>query len=240
MDLVLCSGRTDGFVRNFARLIETRLPVVSLNGALIRSAEGTTLFEAPLPMEAGHLVLETVKRHPETAVTLLTPDGALSTSVPPRLPRYLAAWPEEHRRIDDALMYIDRASMIVVKGRYTPVQEISVAIAQQSRGMVERILYRSKSGADEYYLELKRWGVHKGSAIRFLAGHLGVPVARFGAIGDYANDIEMCKTAGFAAAMRNAMDDLKQHADMVTLQTNNEDGVAEFLDAIRIAQSGGA
>jgi hydroxymethylpyrimidine pyrophosphatase-like HAD family hydrolase len=156
-----------------------------------------------------------------------------------RLPRYLAAWPEEHRRIDDPLIFIDRASMIVVKGRYTPVQEISVRIAQQARGMVERIMYRSKSGDDEYYLELKRWGVHKGSALRFLAGHLGVPLARFGAIGDYANDLEMCKAAGVSVAMRNGIDELKKRADMVTLQSNNEDGVAEFLDAVRLAQSQG-
>ena len=237
VDLLLISGRTDGFIRSYAREIGTRFPVVSLNGGLILDADGQLLYESLLPADVGHRVLAVAKQAPGMAVSFLTSDGIFSTTWPLRLPRYLAAHPGEHRRIEDPLPYIDRVAMIVIKGPYSPVQDISVGIARDFRGMVDRVLYRSKSGGDDYYLELKNWGVNKGKALRFLSKQLDLPAARIGAIGDYANDLEMCRFAGFSAAMRNAIDDLKARTDMVTRNTNNESGVAEFLTLVYEAQA---
>jgi hypothetical protein len=47
-------------------------------------------------------------------------------------------------------------------------------------------------------------------------------------MGDNYNDIDMLEYAGVGVAMGNAPEDVKKHADDVTL-TNDEDGVAEAL-----------
>lgn len=51
------------------------------------------------------------------------------------------------------------------------------------------------------------------------------------AFGDHEMDIPMIQTAGLGVAMGNAVDELKQIADHITL-SNEEDGVAVALDKI--------
>lgn len=49
--------------------------------------------------------------------------------------------------------------------------------------------------------------------------------------GDATNDIELIKSAGLGIAMENAIDDVKNNANDVTL-TNDEDGVAYYLNKL--------
>lgn len=51
------------------------------------------------------------------------------------------------------------------------------------------------------YLELLPAGASKGEALRFLAGHLGIPLERVIAVGDQENDLEMIQAAGLGIAM---------------------------------------
>lgn len=49
-------------------------------------------------------------------------------------------------------------------------------------------------------------------------------------IGNYYNDIEMFKASGVGIAVANSPDDVKEHADYITQNSNNEDGVLEALE----------
>ena len=49
------------------------------------------------------------------------------------------------------------------------------------------------------------------------------------AMGDGENDIEMLKFAGWGVAMKNAREDVKKVANVVTT-SNNEDGVAKAIE----------
>lgn len=51
------------------------------------------------------------------------------------------------------------------------------------------------------------------------------------AFGDQLNDMEMVRDAGIGVAMGNAYPDLKQVADIVT-DDNNNDGIAKVLKEI--------
>ena len=62
-----------------------------------------------------------------------------------------------------------------------------------------------------------------------LSESLGIPQSETAAIGDYLNDLEMVEWAGIGAAMGNAIDEVKSVANVV-VQTNNEAGVAGFID----------
>lgn len=69
----------------------------------------------------------------------------------------------------------------------------------------------------------------KGSAIRWLCGELGIPLARCAAFGDSGNDRDMLAAAGCGVAMENAPDELKAAADFVA-PPYDEDGVARFIE----------
>lgn len=78
-------------------------------------------------------------------------------------------------------------------------------------------------------LEITASGVDKGKALEWLCKELGIEPERTIAIGDSLNDYEMLQAAGLAVAMGNAVEPLKELADIVT-ETNERDGVAVVLD----------
>jgi hypothetical protein len=71
--------------------------------------------------------------------------------------------------------------------------------------------------------------VHKGSALRWLCAHVGIPVTRSIAIGDDWNDVEMLRVAGLGIAMGNAHPDVLALADVV-VPSVGDSGVAHALE----------
>ena len=49
------------------------------------------------------------------------------------------------------------------------------------------------------------------------------------AFGDTTNDNEMLEVSGLGVCMINGSDDTKAVADDITLKSNNEDGVGDYL-----------
>lgn len=68
----------------------------------------------------------------------------------------------------------------------------------------------------------------KVQAIRELAKILNISLNEIVAFGDDKNDMETLKMCGIGVAVDNAISDVKDIADSVTL-SNDEDGVAEWL-----------
>ena len=77
-------------------------------------------------------------------------------------------------------------------------------------------------------LEMSPPGISKGTALKELAGQIGIPVEETIAVGDSDNDRTMLETAGLAVAMGNADESLKAIADAV-VASHNEDGCAEAI-----------
>ena len=78
-------------------------------------------------------------------------------------------------------------------------------------------------------LEITAAAADKGPAMLTLCDHLGITPAQAVAFGDGGNDVNMLRLAGFGVAMGNAKDAVRAHAQYLTL-TNDEDGVADFLE----------
>ena len=79
------------------------------------------------------------------------------------------------------------------------------------------------------YLEIFPKNVDKGKAVVSLCAIFNIGTENVVAIGDHELDIPMIETAGIGIAMGNAIQELKEKADFVTL-TNNEAGVAHALN----------
>lgn len=71
--------------------------------------------------------------------------------------------------------------------------------------------------------------ISKESGILRLCRHYGVPASQIIAFGDDLNDAGMLRIAGYAVAMGNAVQPLKEMADEITV-SNEEDGVAHVLE----------
>lgn len=83
------------------------------------------------------------------------------------------------------------------------------------------------------FWEIAPKGYSKGSAIRFLAERLGIPMEYTVAIGDSSNDLEMLRCAGTAIAMGNAVGAVKDIADYITTSVT-EDGIRNALEWLKV------
>lgn len=80
-----------------------------------------------------------------------------------------------------------------------------------------------------FNMEINSAGGTKANALRQFTGLIGLKIENVMAIGDSTNDIAMLKAAGVSVAMGNALDKVKEVADIITA-TNDEDGVAQIIE----------
>jgi Cof subfamily protein (haloacid dehalogenase superfamily) len=99
------------------------------------------------------------------------------------------------------------------------------------------ILIRTYLGGDitlftskPYFLEILPRETDKGTALAKVADILGIEQRAVMAIGDSMNDEAMIRWAGVGVAMANGDERIKKIADLVTDRTNDEDGVADFIE----------
>ena len=84
------------------------------------------------------------------------------------------------------------------------------------------------SFGDDCWIEILAENVSKYSAIKVLADLKHVSNDTIIAFGDGRNDLDMVEKCGVGVAMGNALADLKNIADYVTL-TNDQEGIMHFL-----------
>ena len=80
-------------------------------------------------------------------------------------------------------------------------------------------------------IEVMGGGATKGTALAWLCGHLGEPLADAWAFGDNINDIPMLQAAGHGTAMINAEPEDRKAAGAITEYDNDHDGVARAIMA---------
>lgn len=85
--------------------------------------------------------------------------------------------------------------------------------------------------SDGYWYKFTKAGVTKENAIRMACEACGIGLEDVVAFGDDYADIGMLKLCGRGIAMGNAIDAVKEAADIV-IGRNDEDGIAKYLEAI--------
>ncbi|PZF90508.1 Cof-type HAD-IIB family hydrolase [Listeria ivanovii] len=83
----------------------------------------------------------------------------------------------------------------------------------------------------DFYFEFTAQGIDKAKALDTVLKPMGISAENLIAFGDGHNDITMVRYAGTGVAMSNAVSELKEVADLITL-SNNEDGIAHMLTSL--------
>lgn len=79
-----------------------------------------------------------------------------------------------------------------------------------------------------FYYEIFNKNASKGEALKKLCSSYNINLENVIAIGDNDNDISMLNVAGKSAAVENASDTVKQHADIITC-SNEEHAIADLI-----------
>ncbi len=112
-----------------------------------------------------------------------------------------------------------------------------VCIAHLPEKLLDFYQDATKSLGDRYnfartshqWIEITPIDISKGKTILKLAKQLGIDQKEIMVFGDGENDLPMFEVAGCAVAMGNAMDTVKEKAQLITTD-NDHDGIAEIIE----------
>lgn len=126
---------------------------------------------------------------------------------------------------------ISDTSSIIFNSIIRKLREIKNIDVLDVAHMTRKII---KSGTEEvsleyFYTEITSENVDKWNALEWLAKKLNISKEEIMAIGDNVNDKMMIENAGLGIAMGNSAPYIKEIADKV-VANNNEDGVAEAVE----------
>lgn len=92
------------------------------------------------------------------------------------------------------------------------------------------------SSNKSYYCDINISEISKGSTARELIKYLNIDFNDTMAIGDSENDISLFENVNYSVAMKNAVDSMKNRAKVITEFTNDEDGLAKFIEKYIIGE----
>ena len=92
---------------------------------------------------------------------------------------------------------------------------------------IDAFIMQDSNDSNRWLVIMPR-GVNKSSTLELLAKRLNLSLKDVIFFGDGANDVELMKSSGLGVAMSNALEEVKNASDDITL-SNEEDGVINYL-----------
>jgi hypothetical protein len=219
------SSRPPRGMRRIVDALGLQLPFAAFNGANIVDPAGGLVSAHRLAPQVARMALELIAA--ESVAAWAFADDAWFATDPqgPHVAHERMTVNFDPTVVANFEAVIDRIDKIVAPSDDTPRLD-----------RVEREL-RLKLGAEaniersqSYYVDVTHPLANKGEAVKALALHAGVDLARIVVIGDMPNDIAMFRVAGFSIAMGQAPDAVKAAAAAVT-GPNSANGFAEAVRA---------
>ena len=126
---------------------------------------------------------------------------------------------------------MDMNLKIVYFGDYVTLKPLTAKLKETFEDAIECKLSPEKY-SDGYFLTILHPEGDKAHALQKVMDYLGRDPADVTVFGDSVNDIGMFKLAGTSVAVSNALNEVKAVADVVLEHSNDEDGVAKYLNKI--------
>lgn len=209
--------------------------LMSYNGGrIVDAATGQVLFETAMDLCQAKQMLERLKELP---VTVILDDGHRFYVTDPL--GYKVAY-ECRNNAMECTQVEDLAAFL----QFAPVKllmSVQPEMLSKVQAQIAAILPRSLRVVQTapFYLEIIPAAIHKGRGVLDTCAALEIDPLHTVAFGDAENDIPMLKAAGIGVAMGNAAEAVKAAADAIT-RSNNEDGIAHWLEPYFSKMIGGA
>ncbi len=251
IDVIIASGRSViDYMKNISREIGSENFFIAGNGALIYDIKkDKTIYKKYMSKSK---VLDIIKICEENSIfyNIYTENSIITKNL-----NYSTLYyhkenlkKEENKRtninvVDNPYMYVQNLkeenflkvaicdkSEAIFNSIVRKLKNISdIEILDTEHMASKKIKHGTEEIAVEYfYTEISLASVDKWNAILYLIKELGIHEEEVIAIGDNINDLKMIQNAGIGVAMGESMPKIKENADYITEDNNNE-GVANAL-----------
>lgn len=199
---------------------------IAENGGIICEKDKLIQCEI-IPEDDLHMLLDMLAEMPDVKLILSGVDSAYITSeVDGTDFGENAALYCEKLNVSEDLHKAARSDRITKIAVYEPDAEHGCYPVLKKLGDKFNVVLSGKQ-----WVDIVSKAADKGSALKFLAGHMGITSAQVMAFGDYLNDLSMIEYAGESYAMENAHAVLKQTAKHIA-PSNDDHGVTETIKRV--------
>lgn len=227
------SGRQHSSLIRHAETLGLNSPLISLDGTLIKNYPGNKkIFESIIPRKYVEKAIALAEKN-LLKIALCHDEAIYYDENNQGVQELLEKYGAKYKEIVSYENYIRNTLEMVIAG------DIKDAIRFVMKKMnfpyslgLKTAFYKSHSHGGIYYLEVRKKGCSKGTGLKKLAKYQRIKIKETAVMGDWYNDISLFETEAFKVAVGNAVPELIRKADYVTKRTNNEDGVAEFLELV--------
>ncbi len=250
-EIIIASGRTTDSVRNIANDIGAKGYIICGNGSLIYDLQKEEIiYDKFIDKKKALQIIEICEQN-SIYYNIYTENMVITKTLNNNVLFYYqenASKPDNKKTkiniVQDIYKYVEElenqhilkitisdSNSIIFNGiirKLRNIKDIDVLdVAHMSRKII-------KTGTEEtvieyYYTEITSKNVDKWYAIEYLMDKLNIQRQEVMAIGDNVNDKMMIENAGCGVAMGNSAPYIKESADIV-VSNNNEDGVAEVIE----------
>lgn len=238
VEIALVTGRRHHFALPVADSLGFSVTLISSNGAVTRSSDGSLFHRDLLPAAiAREMVCHMAAFRANTVLSFdREGKGALVVETTELLNVAIRRWMEKNSEYLDVVQPLEDAVtespvQATFCGDIARMREAQQVLRDSSLWERITVLRTQYEDRDLCIVDVLNHGCSKGHALRRWAEHRGIERRQVMAIGDNYNDIEMLEFAGVPVIMANACDELKQNGWMITLG-NNQDGVARAVESV--------
>lgn len=227
-DFTVATGRSPRAAKSVLQTIGVDTPVITNNGAVIYDPKAEKpLWAKLLAPSFRDLIHETKAAFPEVGIEVIT-----STD------DYFHVADNYRMRDNVTIMDIVDTSMLpIVREEQLPENSCKVLFTiepanfEQFTSYIQEKRYNDfefvRSAAD--CLEMMACGISKGYPFTELLGFYKKERIASIAVGDYYNDVELLEAAGIAVAPANALEEIKERANLV-VSACEDDGIADLIE----------
>ena len=240
--VVLVTGRPIRWLAEVYEQLAIQPLAICANGAAIYDpAADAIVHSEPLTPDRLREACERLRAAVPDVVFAVERDGGRAMRYEERFP--VGLWERDHRAVQPmpfAEMVSQPAAKLLVRAgadwTRIPGQTMTGAQAADEFTTLVRAclagIAEATHSSSSGLAEVSAPGVTKASGLAWVAESLGVEARDVLAFGDMPNDLPMFAWAGFAVAMANGHPAARAAADAVTPATNDEDGVAAYLEGL--------
>ena len=228
--IVPTTGRFYGGMPDFIRALPYLRYVITINGAQCADLQtGAVLYKAELPWQQAVDIMTFLDGFPVIYDCYQRNDAWMTAAQKERIdsvvsdPHYCKMLHELRKPVSELKETLNMRQEGVQKIQFfTNRPEIRAFLMEE---LPKRFPDLCVSSSMAQNVEINQKDANKGQALLALSAHLGLNRSQTLAFGDGLNDLSMLEQAGIGAAMENASEAVKAHADYITLSCD-ADGVA--------------
>ncbi|CQR47000.1 Sugar phosphatase YidA [Paraliobacillus sp. PM-2] len=227
--VVIATGRPHRASIDYYHELELNTPMVNFNGALIHHPTDTKwqALHSPLPVRTAKEIIQTCYNLEVKNIMAEVSDDVYIDRYDEELMEILHTNKEDNPITIGSLkneLKVDPTSLLI-----HPRESHITSLREQLDTDHATVIEHRKWGAPWNVIEIVRKGMNKAVGLKRISHYYHIPQENIIAFGDEDNDLEMIEYAGIGVAMGNAIDELKQIANYVT-DNNEQDGIGLFLE----------